>query len=239
MSERCWPHGRTRFAQRGPLSSFAKQGDQKREEIVGDELRAFGGGVDSVVLNGAGDGVDVSVELGQERNVEFGGEEAIGFVELLDVVGAVVGREGNAGEDDFAAGLEQGGDDGVEVAARVGDGDATEAVVAAEFNDDDGGVEAEDFFQAVDAVFGGVAADARIDDFVVVAATVEVGLEIVGIGLAGSDAIAGGDAVSEAGDNGNGAGRGSVCGEGEKKRGDEGEAGHEMRNTRSFTASAR
>jgi hypothetical protein len=71
-------------------------------------------------------------------------------------------------------------------------------------------------------------------------------LEIVGEGLAGGDAIAGGDAVSETHDNGNGAsgdgngaGRGRVCAEGEKKRGHEGEAGHEMRNARSFAASAR
>jgi hypothetical protein len=168
--------------------------------------------------------------------VEPGGDEAVGFVELLDVVGAVVGREGDAGEDDFAAALEQGGDDGGEVAARVGDGDAAEAVVATEFDNDDGGMKAEDVFEAVDGVFGGVAADAGVDDFVAVAAVVEVGLEVVGVGLAGGDAVARGDAVSETGDHGktasedgNGAGRGRVCAEGEKKRGDEGEAGHGLR----------
>ena len=164
---RCAAQGDNRTDDRELL---AKQGEKKRQEVVGDELGAFGGGVDAVVLNSAGDGVDVGVELGQERRVEFCRDEAVGFVELLDVVGAVVGREGDAGEDDFAAGLEQGGDDGVEVAARVGDGDAAEAVVAAEFDNDDGGVKAEDFIEAVDAVFGGVAADAGVDDFVVVAA---------------------------------------------------------------------
>jgi len=56
----------------------------------------------------------------------------------------------------------------------------------AEFNDDDGRVQAEDFYEAVDAVFGGVAADAGVDDFVVVAAVVEVGLEVVRVGLAGA-----------------------------------------------------
>ena len=63
----------------------------------------------------------------------------------MDIVGAGVGREGDAGEDDFAAGVDEGGDDSVEVAARVGDGDAAKAVVAAKFDDDDGGVEAEEF----------------------------------------------------------------------------------------------
>ena len=127
-------------------------------------------------------------------------DETVGFVELIDVVGAVVRREGDAGENDFAACLKQSGDEGGEVAARVGDRDAAQAVVAAELDDDDGGVQAEDFFEAVDAIFAGVAADAGVDNFVVVAATVEIGLEIVGIRVAGRDAIAGGDAVSEAHD---------------------------------------
>jgi len=117
---------------------FMQEGQEQSEKIIRDELGAFGSGVDAVILNGAGDGVDVGVELGQERHAESGGDEAVGLIELLDVVGAVVGRKGDAGEDDFASGLEQGGDDGGEVAARVGDGDATETVVAAEFNDDDG-----------------------------------------------------------------------------------------------------
>ena len=195
-----------------------QQGQEQWEEVVGDELGAFGGGVDAVVLNGAGNGVDAGVEHGEQGDVEFGGGETVGFVELVDVVGAVVGRQGDAGEDHLAVGGEQGGEDGVEVAARVGDGDAAKAVVAAEFNDDDGGVEAEDVGEAVDAVFAGVAADAGIDNFVVVAAVVEGGLEVVGPGAARVDAIAGGDAVTEAGDDGNGtirdgngAWRGGVC----------------------------
>jgi len=57
----------------------------------------------------------------------------------------------------FASGWSRVEDDGGEVAARVGDGDATETVVAPNSNDDDGRVQAEDFYEAVDAVFGGVA----------------------------------------------------------------------------------
>ena len=45
----------------GHPGSFVKEGEKQREEIVGDELGAFGGGVDAVVLNGAGNGVDVGV----------------------------------------------------------------------------------------------------------------------------------------------------------------------------------
>ena len=159
--------------------------------------------MDAVFLDGAGDGVDVVVEFGQERDVVSGRDEVVGLVEGFDVVGAVIGRERDAGEDDFAAGAKEGGNDGVEIAAGVGDGEAAEAVVAAKFDNHNRGMEPEDVFQAVDAVFAGVAADAGIDHFVVVATAVEGGLEIVGPGVAGFEAVAGGDAVAEADDDGN------------------------------------
>ena len=154
--------------------------------------------MDAVLLNGAGNGIDVGVEHRQQGDVILRGDEAVGLVEGLDVVGAVVRRQRDAGEDDFAAGVEEGGDDGVEVAARVCDGEAAEAVVAAKFDNHDGGMEVEDLVEPVDAVFAGVAADAGIDHFVVVAAMVERGLKGVGPGVAGFEAIAGGDAVAEA-----------------------------------------
>ena len=176
---------------------FAEHGEQEWEEVIGEKLVALGGGMDAVVLDGAGNGVDVGVEHGQQGHAVFGGGEAVGLVELANVVGAVVGWEGDAGEQDPAAGVEQGGDDEVEVAAGVGDGDAAEAVVAAEFDDNDGGVEREDLLKAVDAVFAGVAADAGVDDAVAVAAGVQIMLKIVRISTAGRDAVAGSDAVSE------------------------------------------
>jgi hypothetical protein len=84
----------------------------------------------------------------------------------------------------------------------IRDGEAAEAVVAAEFDDDDGGMEAQDILQAVDAVLAGVAADAGVHNLIVVAAAVEVGLQVVGIGVAGRNPVACGDAVTEANDNG-------------------------------------
>ena len=63
-------------------------------------------------------------------------------------------------------------------------------------------MEGEDGVEALDAVFGGVAADALVDDAVVIAGGVEVGLEVVGIALAGVGAEAGGEGVSEADDEG-------------------------------------
>ncbi len=200
-----------------------EQGQEQGEEVVGEELGALGGRVDAVFLNGAGDGVDVGVEHGQQGDVVFRCDEMVGLVEGLDVVGAVVRREGYTGEDDFAAGVKQRGDDGIEVAARIRDGEAAEAVVAAEFDNDDSRVEAQHVLEPVDAVFAGIAADAGVDDFEVVAVAVEAGLQVVGIRMTGTDAIASGDAVAEAIDDGNGMGRSGVCREREKQdcQGDE------------------
>ncbi len=80
--------------------------------------------------------------------------------------------------------------------------EAAEAVVAAELDDGDGGVQGEDVGEAGDAVFGGVAGDAEVDDAVAEAEAVEVCLEEVGVGLAGVGAEAGGEGVAEADDDG-------------------------------------
>lgn len=182
---------------------------EKRHKVVADELRAFCCWVNAIVLNSVGDSVDVRVELGQERNVKFVRCEAEGLIELLDVVGAVVRRESDPGKNDLTTGMKERGDDGIEVALRVRDGQAAETVVAPELYNDDGGMQAEDFGEAVDAILGGVAADAKVHNSVMVAAVVEAGLEVVGPGAAGFDAVTGGDAVSKTNDDGNGtAGRG-------------------------------
>ena len=77
-------------------------------------------------------------------------------------------------------------EDGGEVGLGLLEGEAAEAVVAAEFYDDDFGVAGEDVVDAIEAVLGGVAGDAGVDDVIVEALGVEVALEVVGVGLAGS-----------------------------------------------------
>jgi len=192
--------------------------------MVGEEQGTFGGGVNAVVLDGAGNGVNVGVEHGEQRNAVFCRDEAVGFVERMDVVGPVVGRKGNAGQNDFAAGVEQSGDDGVEITPGIGDGEAAEAIVAAEFDDDNGGMKAENVFQAHNGVFAGIAADPGVDDLVVIAALVEGSLKVLGPGMAGGDAIAGSNAVAEAVNDRNGMGRDSVCRQRKKQRGKKREA---------------
>ena len=141
--------------------------------VEGYLLVAFGGGVGVVGLHVAGDAVDVFEEEGQEAYVIFFRERGVHGVEFFDVVGAVVGGEGDAGENDFgAAGLEL-RDDGGEVGLGLFEGQAAEAVVAAEFYDDELRLAGEDAGDAVEAILGGVAADAGVEDVVVVAAGVE------------------------------------------------------------------
>jgi len=123
-------------------------------------------------------------------------------VEFFDVVGAVAGGEGDAGEDYFgAAGLEL-----REHVGKVGlglfDGQAAEAVVAAELYYDDLGMASDDELDALEAVLGGVAADAGVDDVVAVALGVEEALEVVGVGLAEVGAEAGREGVAETDDEG-------------------------------------
>jgi hypothetical protein len=177
-------------------------------DVECDLLVAFGCGVGGVFLHVAGDTVDVLEEEGEERHVVLLRECRVDGDELGDVVLAVVGREGDAGEGYLCAGM-------LEVLDHLGDvgfclfeGEAAEAVVAAELDDDDAvGVTVDardDVVEALDAVLGGVAADAGVDDVVVEALGVEEELELVGIGLAGVGAVAGGEGVAEAEDEGAG-----------------------------------
>ena len=184
------------------------------EDVFGDDLVAFGGGVGAVGLHHSIYAVDVLEEEGQERDVVLPGEQGVGLLELLDVVGTVVGGEADAGEGEpDAAGFEA-GEDGVEVGARVVDAEAAKAVVAAELDDDESGVEGDDVVDAVEAVLGGVAADAFVDDAIVLALLVEVFLEEVGVALAGVSAVAGGEAVPEADEEGAVVGGGGSAGGG-------------------------
>ena len=187
----------------------AEQGKEQGEEVLGEKLGAFRRGMDAVVLNGAGDRVDAGVQLRQQGHVILCRDQPVGFIKLADVVGAVVGGQGNAGEENPAVSAEQGADDGVEITAGGVDGDTAEAVIAAEFDNGDGGVKAEEVFQAVHSVFAGIAADAGVDDPVMVSAGVEEGLKVCGIGVGWIDAMPGGDAVAEAIEDGFGPGWGN------------------------------
>jgi len=154
--------------------------------------------MDAVALDCAGNVDQVFVNHGHEGRVVLGGEVAEDLLELLDVLRAVVGGEGDGGEQDFDVRVFERGQDLVEVAAGLAGGQAAETVVAAELDDDDFRVQEQDGAEIGDGVLGGGATGALVRDLVVVAAGVEFLLQEVGIGLAGLEAVAGGDAVAKA-----------------------------------------
>lgn len=181
---------------------FAKKRGELGQHCAGDDLGAFGGGVNAVLLDGAGDVDEVFVDHGDEADVVFCGEAAEDLVERGDVVGSVVWGQGDASEKNLDVRGLEGGEDGVEVVARLIRREAAQAVVAAEFDDDDGGVGLDDRVDVRDSVLGGGAAGAAIFNLVFVAALVEVALEGVGPGLAGLESVACCDAVAIADDGG-------------------------------------
>ncbi len=71
---------------------------------------------------------------------------------MMDIVLAVVGRKSDAGEQDLDVRVFESGQHLVEVAAGLVGGQAAKAVVAAEFDDDDFGVQQQDGVEVGDCV---------------------------------------------------------------------------------------
>ena len=154
--------------------------------------------MDAVLLNRAGNVDQVFVDHGHKCDVMLRGEVAEDLVEGVNVVLAVVGGKGDAGEQDFDVCGFEGGENLIEIAASLIRGHAAQAVIAAELDDDDFRVQQKDGVEAGDSVFGGCSAGALIAYPVVVAAAVEIPLQCIGIRLPGLETVTGGDAVAEA-----------------------------------------
>ena len=152
--------------------------------------------MDAVGLDRAGDVDQVFVDHGHKDGVVFGGQVTEELVELQDVFLSVVGRESDAGKQDFDVRAFESGQHLVEVAAGLAEGQAAQPVVAAELDDNDFGVQEQDGTQAGNGVFGGGAAGSLIVDCVAVTEAVEVLLQSVRKGLSGLEAVAGGNTVS-------------------------------------------
>ena len=182
--------------------AFPKHWLECLQQRVRDDFGAFGGGMDAVLLDGSWDVDEILVDHGHEGDVVFGGQVAKDLLEGVDVVCAVVGRESDASEQDLDVGCFEGGQHLVEVAAGLVRRQAAQAVVAAEFDDDDFRVQEQDGTDIGGRVLGGGAAGALVVYPVVVAMGVKVALQGVGVGLAGLQAIASGDAVAKADQNG-------------------------------------
>lgn len=179
-----------------------QQGHKRFKNIQRNLLIAFVGCVDAVFLHGAGSSVDIFEQEGNERDFILVRQHGIGLVELLDVVGAIVRRKRDSGEHDFCSCFEQRRDDLVEVLARYCYRQATQTVIAAEFDNNNLRMEGEHVFQALNAVFCSIAVDALVHDAIRVATAVEIALQVVWICLACGNAVACGERIAEADDDG-------------------------------------
>jgi len=92
-----------------------QQRRELRQDGAGDDFRAFGGGMDAVLLDGSGDVDQVFVDHGDECDPMFRGEVAEDIVKRPDVVRAVIGRQRDAGQKNIDVRGVQGGEDGVQV----------------------------------------------------------------------------------------------------------------------------
>lgn len=178
-----------------------KQGQQQRQKIAGDLLVALSRCVHSVSLHRARHAVDALQQKWKQRHMRGAGERGVGLVELSDVIRAVVGRQSDAAQNDFGVGLLQRLNHGRQIFARIGDRDAAQAIIAAKGDDDDGRMQSKNRRQAIDAVLGGVTADARIDDAILKSKCVEIFLQRIGVALAGIGAETSGETITKGDDD--------------------------------------
>jgi hypothetical protein len=165
----------------------------------GDDPFAGGVGVDAVGLVEGGVAAYAFEEEGDEGDLIVSGEAGINIVEGGGVGGAHAWGDAHAAEEDltFWISVADGVDNGLEVGMGGFDGDAAEAVVGAEFEDEDVDGLTEDPADASQSAGGGFAADAGVDGLIGQVEGVEAAADAGGEGLIGVEAVAGGQAVAE------------------------------------------
>jgi hypothetical protein len=180
---------------------FFEQRSQRRIQRIRDNFGTFCRGVNAIVLNRARYVNEILVEHGNDGGFVLGGKVAEDRVEGTDVVAAVVRRKGDAGDENFDLRVLQGRDDGVEIVPRLLDGQSAQSVVAAEFDDDDIGMERDDRREVGDRIFRGCAAGAAVQNFIAITVLVELLLKKVGIGLPVRYTVTGRDTVAKTNQN--------------------------------------
>jgi hypothetical protein len=178
-----------------------QQGNDQGQQVARHLLIALSGGVNAVGLHAACSAIDVLKQKGEQGDVILLRQRCVDFVELADVVRAVVRRQGDAAEHDLRSRVLQPRDNLIEILACAIDGQAAKTIVPAEGDDDEGRLQGEHIVQPVQTVFRGVAADACVHHAVVKALGVEILLEKIGITASGICAVACSQAVAEGNDH--------------------------------------
>ena len=183
---------------RRPITGGSKQRFDGAQNGSGDDIGSRRGGMDAVVLHVTqvlGD--DIGKKKRDQHQPVLGGEILVDFLEIANVIGTVIGRQSHSGQHHARAGLLERGDHLIQIGSGVFERHSTQPIVSAQFEDDDGGMERGGRIDPRDAAFGGIAADAEIDDVPRQIIRVQFFLQIVGKTLSGREAVAGADAVAE------------------------------------------
>ena len=179
-----------------------QQGNNQGQQVARHLSIALSRGVDAVGLHAASSAVDILKQKGEQGHMILLSQRCVDFVELADVVRAVVRRQRDAAEHDLCPRVPQGGDNLIKILACAVDGQAAKTIVAAERDDDQGRLQGEYIVQPFDAVLRRIAADAGIHHAIVKAFGVEILFEKVWIAVAGIGAVACSQAVAEGNDHG-------------------------------------
>jgi hypothetical protein len=176
-----------------------QQPRDKRQEVSRHLLIALGCGVQSIGLHTACRAVDALEQKGKQGHVILPGQQRIGLIELADVICTVIRREGDAGEHHLDACAFERRDDVIEVLTSAVDWQSTQAIIAAEGDDDDGRLQREHLIQPFDSILCRVATDAAVHYMVVKAFRIQIAFEKIWIAVASictvpcSKAVAKGD----------------------------------------------
>jgi hypothetical protein len=171
----------------------------QRQQVARHLLITLRCGMQSIGLHTSCRAVNTLEQEGKQGHMIFPGQQRIGFVELADVIRAVLRRERDTAEDHLGACAFERRDDVVEVLARAVDGQPAQTVIAAEGDNDDGRLQGEHLIQPLDSIFCRVATDARVHHMVVKAFRIQIVFEKIWITVAGlctvpcSKAVAKGD----------------------------------------------
>ena len=154
-----------------------------------------------VFLYVSGHAVDVLQEKRQQWYVIPLGQSGIHRVELCNVVGTIVWWQRDSGERDLRSAGLQLFNDARKILLGLFEFEAAQTVIPAELDDDQFGVLHDDTRNAVQAVFGGVAAYAGVRDTIVEACLIKPLLEIIRVALARIRSVACGQAIAETDDH--------------------------------------
>lgn len=178
-----------------------QQRNDQRQQITRHLLIALCGGMDAVGLHTSCGAVNIFEQKREQRHVILLRQQCVGLVELADVIRAIVRRERDAAEHDLSPRALQRGDDLIEIPSRTVDGKPAETIVAAEGYYDNRRLEGEHILQALNAVFGCIAANAGIHHVVMKAPVIEIAFEKIRIAVAGVGAVACGQTIAEGHDH--------------------------------------